>query len=368
MPAPLVWSVVVATVFGCGRVGFTPESEAGDSGPGSDAAAADGPPLDGAPAANLVFVTSTTHQMGTLGSLLAADAVCQARADAAGLDGTFVAWLSTSTVDAKDRLGTARGWIRRDGTPFADSISSLTSGAIFYPVRHTEEGEEPSGFPYVVTATTPAGTYSGTGCSDLTSTSGAISQGYAWGGSDEWTSSSNNSCDGGVRFYCFGIDRTVAVLSPSVPGRRAFVSDAAWQPGGGIASADALCAGEADTAGLAGSFRALLASDGVSAMARFTAGSPWVRVDGALLGSDLLTVEAAFNVTASGVYRGTNSVWTGAPDVSTPGSATCASWTSTSASEVGAYGYSTRATAQYFSSGIVSPCDDSSRHIYCLEE
>jgi hypothetical protein len=49
------------------------------------------------------FVTSTL-QLGTFGGLAGGDAICQARADAATLGGTWRAWLSTSTVDARDRI------------------------------------------------------------------------------------------------------------------------------------------------------------------------------------------------------------------------------------------------------------------------
>ena len=65
-------------------------------------------------------------------------------AQAAGLSGTFVALLSTSTVDAKSRLGTARGWVRTDGKPFADRQEDLfrsnCGSALYYPPRLDEFG------------------------------------------------------------------------------------------------------------------------------------------------------------------------------------------------------------------------------------
>src|SRR5690606_4557544 len=90
-------------------------------------------PPDAAVPTNLVFVTSTTHEPASLGGLAGGDAICAARAEAAGLPGTYVAWLSTATVDARDRLGSARGWRRVDGEPFADTVEDLASGKIFYP-------------------------------------------------------------------------------------------------------------------------------------------------------------------------------------------------------------------------------------------
>src|SRR5213592_2896892 len=83
--------------------------------------------------ANYVFVTSTTHAPDELGPA-DADRICNARAQAAGLPGTYVAWLSSSTEPARDRLGSARGWVRLDGLPFTDTLADLAAGKVFYPV------------------------------------------------------------------------------------------------------------------------------------------------------------------------------------------------------------------------------------------
>jgi hypothetical protein len=50
-----------------------------------------------------IFVTSQVYT-ADLGGLSGADAKCQALADAAGLGGTFKAWLSDSKTDARDRV------------------------------------------------------------------------------------------------------------------------------------------------------------------------------------------------------------------------------------------------------------------------
>jgi hypothetical protein len=94
----------------------------------------------GGPAANLVFVTSTT-QSGNLGGLAGADAICSTLAGNAGLPGTFVALLSTSTVDARNRLAGARGWVRPDGRVVADTIEDLFDGSVYHPILLTEDGE-----------------------------------------------------------------------------------------------------------------------------------------------------------------------------------------------------------------------------------
>src|SRR5262249_30645591 len=79
------------------------------------------------PPAHYAFVTSTTYVPGNWGSVGTADSACNTRAAAAGLPavGSYRAWLSTSTVTARSRLTPARGWIRTDGLPVADTAVSL---------------------------------------------------------------------------------------------------------------------------------------------------------------------------------------------------------------------------------------------------
>src|SRR6202023_4310935 len=70
-------------------------------------------------------------------------AKCAGLATSAGLPtGTYKAWLSTSTVNAIDRLGSARGFVRVDKAPIADEISDLTSGKILNPIDLDETGHD----------------------------------------------------------------------------------------------------------------------------------------------------------------------------------------------------------------------------------
>ena len=68
----------------------------------------------GAAPRNIVFATSTL-QDGNLGGLAGADAICNTRASAAGLPGAYVAWLSSTTVDARDRLARPGAGCARTG-------------------------------------------------------------------------------------------------------------------------------------------------------------------------------------------------------------------------------------------------------------
>ncbi|MEO0815448.1 MAG: hypothetical protein AAFY60_21495, partial [Myxococcota bacterium] len=70
----------------------------------------------GAPERKVAFVTADRFT-GDFGSIADADAVCQSRADSAGLAGNYGAWLS-ATVDALDGVSDAV-FVRTDGEMIA---------------------------------------------------------------------------------------------------------------------------------------------------------------------------------------------------------------------------------------------------------
>ncbi|WP_269931570.1 hypothetical protein [Aminobacter sp. HY435] len=76
------------------------------------------------------FVTSAGSGKGAnLSGLEGADAHCASLAEAAGVTGkTWHAYLSTGSVDAKDRIG-AGPWVNAKGQKIADDVASLHSDA-----------------------------------------------------------------------------------------------------------------------------------------------------------------------------------------------------------------------------------------------
>lgn len=387
------WWTLLALV-GCGRIAFEPV--AGSPAGGSDARQPD----DSMVAAdarvfahNVMFVTSTRTSPGALGGLTGADALCNARASDAGLQGTYVAWLSTSTVDAYTRLGTARGWVRPDGAPFVDQVADLTAGRILYPPWIDELGvvHAPPDFvtsDAVVTGTARNGRGGGLNwCGDYTQVATAASAcGEVAGGTELWTDSGEGSlsprcsCDIPTRLYCFGIDKTEPVTVPIVTGLRAFVSSA-WMPGGGLSDADAKCQADAAGAGVGGTFRALLSTTTSSAASRFAAiGEGWRRMDGlelaesraafmdayllAPLDRDASGAPALYGVWTGGGF-GTGS---GARPSDLGGAAyDCAAWTVGTNAELGGGGFTHVAGRAFFARGG-SSCNATSSGLYCLEE
>jgi hypothetical protein len=325
---------------------------------------------------NYAFVTSEMYVPGTLGGLEGADAKCQGLAQTAHLPGTFKAWLSTSTVDAKSRLESARGWIRPDGRPFADSVAALTqAGQIFYPLRIDESGHDivdEGLLVYAATGTQRDGTRTTNTSNDWTLSSAAYDYGVPLATARSWTD--EFSAPGGqtARLYCFGVDSSRPLAIARAPGRIAFVSDESYVPSG-LADADSLCQKEATVASLPGTYRALLATMAAAATARFDlTGPPWVRLDGvpwvaAAADLDQGSVLTALNLGPGGMY-GASTVWTGAvfPGIASASAVqNCGDWGSTSQSAL--VGIAEFSSSLFFDQSGAS-CGAAGGYLYCLQQ
>jgi len=100
------------------------------------------------PAANMsFFVTSSNPKGGNLGGLAGADQTCQSLAKAAGAGSrTWRAYLSTSTVDAKSRIGNGP-WYNFKGELIAQNLADLHTAdknKISASTSITEKGTTPN--------------------------------------------------------------------------------------------------------------------------------------------------------------------------------------------------------------------------------
>lgn len=180
-------------------------------------------------------------------------------------------------------------------------------------------------------------------------------------------------------------DRRGGVPEPEViPGARtAFLVAGFNSLPGSLAGLDAQCQSDATAAGLSGTYKALVATDGASAASRFsTSGGPWVRVDGAILSetaADLFGTEpllAAIDAEAEGGYCGNCRVANGADGLTTPGTAatTCNNWTSTSGSDFvvvsnsGTIARIGQGPTAFDGGGGSAQCSGTIFRWYCLEE
>jgi hypothetical protein len=105
------------------------------------------------------------------GGLADADARCQSDAGAAGLTGTYRAWLATSTASPSSRFDpNGPNWVRVDGLPVALSPQDLLAGNLATTISLSATGEPVSGMAYFGTMDpTVPGTLAST-CDDWIST------------------------------------------------------------------------------------------------------------------------------------------------------------------------------------------------------
>jgi hypothetical protein len=338
--------------------------------------------------------------------LAAADAICQSRATAAGLTGTFKAWLSDSNNDAYCRVHNLGGkksancgqgslpvaagpWVRIDGFPFSEAIDQLLAGKVYTPVRYDEFGNLiPSNFPgnFYFTNTYIDGTvdpsYS-TSCSNWTSNSSQ----YVGGATTDlttimWTEYYSVVCSLTGRLLCMQTGTWPSLPNLASTGKKAFVTsgpvsgDLGYYSGGGytgLAAGDAICRARAAAAGLANAanFKAWLSSSTVNAKDRITSNGPWVRLDGIKIAdnkADLTdgSLFTSINLNENGGYFGNYGVWTGTESSGMKSASTCNDWTSSSAPVSGRTG--TAANAGDGWTGSSTATCGSGFHLYCFED
>ena len=327
---------------------------------------------------------------GAATGLAAADAVCQARANAVGLTiangfGPFKAWMSDGATDAYCRMHNQTGtkatmcggtvpnpaagpWVNSTTkTPFAPRIDSLLAPTrqIFNHVLTSETGAAIPVTDTIFTGTDENGVaVINSHCTNWTSNSAGVTgaRGEVAGSSGgSWTKSlaTDPSCFNTGHLRCMEVvDATTQgpLLNPRpTTGRRIFVTSVSgngqmstWPDAvgtNGITGADEVCRARARFAGYtnANLFEAML-STGTTASSRIANSATWFRPDGtavALSKTDLIdsTLGAAVLQMETGAYlpggADTGGIWTGTFFSGTTMFATgssCTSWTTTAGS------------------------------------
>lgn len=316
---------------------------------------------------NFVFVSSASYTLSALGGPAGANAACNALAQT-HLPGTYVAWISTPSTYALDGLTNSRGWIRPDGLPFADSTMDITSGKIFYPPRIDETGQPVATGTLVATGTTEAGVdAAGADCGGFMDPSMPVTYGLADSGAIGWTKTNTQTCGTAMHIYCFGVGHEQALPPQSAVGPRAFVS-LPMSITSAASTMDTECTTQANSHGVTGTFKPLIASTNESAMTHVggTPAQPWVRLDGVPVTSDFSTFTAPLDLAIDRTYVQSNVV-TGAmmPTISSPGgNENCQDWSGTGSFTD--YGLSERAMYRAFYSGGGLACT-SMQSVYCVQ-
>jgi hypothetical protein len=367
--APLLFGAL--SLAACGRLGFGASDE-----PVIDAAGladadriVDGAPvIDGAAgvdadphALGRAFVTVATYA-ADLGSSAAADAICQDAADGASLGGAFVALLADSSRDHLDALAGSRGWVDLNGLPIADVPSDWVDGRMRFPLRRTEAGTLVTGRVWFGSDVM--------NCGDWT-IGGNVPAGATGQASSANLLTPTTPCNDPAHLFCVEVGRTEPLPPIDESGRYIFVSTATWQPGGGLASADALCAGEAASASLPGTYLAVLGSSAGGPLARFDiGGAPWRRVDGVRVAATAAAFAAQpagdvypsfVNLDAAGVPR----TYVGSHVGSA--AAHCQDWTSADPGQSAPSGLFSDAAVDTFWTYGQAACDRTAR-ILCAQE
>ena len=182
------------------------------------------PPVAG----KYAFATSTSGP-GDMGAwsgvtqvgIAGADQTCNARAAAAGLPGSYVAWLSDSTTDAYCHLIGTEGklpgcnggsdlagpWVTTRGVRIAVNASSLRSTPLEQPIHCDEFGDSISS-ENIYTGTNSTGASSGLHCGDWQDSgapNGSIGE-TTKANSRSWTDVNDRVCTTQLRIYCFQVN------------------------------------------------------------------------------------------------------------------------------------------------------------------
>jgi hypothetical protein len=184
---------------GGATVGSDAGGGSGGTGAGGDATAA--------PRKRVVFVTSLAFAAKEIGGVVGGDALCTARAKATNgsLNGrTFVAWLSSGTSNAGDRLQLHDGaFVLTDGTLVAASWDALTTKPLLHAINLDETGATRSG--KVWTGTSPSGVEAFANCGGWKIDTGTGHYGTIGIDRPTWSSDSPDPCTTKARLYCFEI-------------------------------------------------------------------------------------------------------------------------------------------------------------------
>ncbi len=321
---------------------------------------------DFTPEPNRIFISSTTHD-GGFGGLAGADTICSQVAISGGLSGTFRAVLSYATGPYTAQLATARGWIRPDGEPVADRPGDLGLAALLSQITVTEGNVDvgPQSFWQIFT---------GSNCQNWTSNLAGDVGKITPGGRAAVLQGAGGTlptCNTPQRFLCAQVDRSITLAPVPFVGRLAFVSPVTFPLNAGRATADTLCTSSAAAGGVTGSFLALLATTGTTALSRFDlTGPPWVRADGipllptAAAWSTATSFDVAPALDAAGTLTSADeAIVLGATTMGTVGTdaTSCTSWSNGTGANYLGNPYEAAAT------GSTSACNFTAR-VMCLQQ
>jgi hypothetical protein len=160
-----------------------------------------------------VFVTSTLYT-GDLGGIAGADAICNQRAQAANLPGTYMAWISTVADSPANRFTKSQvPYVETNGWLVALDWNDLIDNSLNLAIARTELGQVSpntggmceNSVRLARTGTNPDGTQGPNICNNFTSANpnylGTVGRTTSPTGS--WSNCNPGACDIPMPIYCF---------------------------------------------------------------------------------------------------------------------------------------------------------------------
>jgi hypothetical protein len=207
-------AVLAASLVACKTQVFPiyDDARVGDGPPpfGDDAAVIhDSPAICGGRATCLVFATGLAVDMpsGNIDGVGGANMICQSAAAAAGLPGTFLAWLSNNVgVSPSTTFSFATvPYALFNGKVVAMGYGQLTSGALIQPIAKTETGSAATGVAWSNTKTDGT-SLGGPDCvewTDGTDDANVGGIGDLSSTTSTWTNTDQLACSGTAHLMCF---------------------------------------------------------------------------------------------------------------------------------------------------------------------
>lgn len=344
-----VFSLVALTASGC-QLYFTP------SGGSNDAADRDASRDAPKPSANVIFLTTATYD-GNLSGRAGADEKCRAAAGAAGLTGTFIAVIGADgeAIDpsATSRLRNAQGWILPSGKPVMNDAADLLSGNQWYPIIEDQRGNDLSASSEYWSGTNSMGD-PGNQCQQWTSSSGTGNGEYGKGSEATGLGQLTGECNQSKHLLCAATDLNAPLPAPTRGNQKfVFVSKNLFgSTVNGRDAADAICAAEATSATLPGTYVAVLGAQGTAAITRFNSLAQYQRTDGLPLG--FLSAPASFINRAADRSIVNRDTW--AEPLAASPQVNCNDWTDNNVATSGGTGSSESAGAAAFDN-YLKPCN-----------
>ncbi len=183
-----------AATGGAGAGGEAGQAQGGAGGSGGSA-----------PIGGRVFASSATYD-GVLGGISGADDRCQALADAAGLGGTFRAWIGDTQGNGPltNFTRSTVPYTLIGGDVIAQDFDDLVDGALAGPITRDENGALiGAAMTFAWTGTMANGMAGSPCCTDWSSTEAGGWVGSIIATDDTWSFVGGSPCTGVARLYCF---------------------------------------------------------------------------------------------------------------------------------------------------------------------